>query len=234
MAKKKKILLFIVEGSTDEISLGLILSKLFDDENVKFKVVRGDITAHKDSTPTNIINKVNEQIKAFLDNNHFFKKDIAKVVHLVDIDGVYVDDDTIVEKSGIEGIMYFEDRMEAPNKINAIERNNRKRTLLNKLYTTTKIGGLDYKMYFFCCNLEHVLHNDQNVPNDIKVELAYEFSDKFAENVSEFVEFINSPEFKVEGEYLDTWEFLKEGKNSLSRYSNFHLFFEKDKKDTDE
>ena len=43
MAKnKKKILLFIVEGKTDEIALGLILSKLFNDDNVKFKVVRGD------------------------------------------------------------------------------------------------------------------------------------------------------------------------------------------------
>lgn len=225
---KKKILLFIVEGPTDEISLGLILSKLFDNENVKFKVVRGDITSHKDSTSTNIINKVSEQIKAFLDNNHFSKTDIARVVHLVDIDGVYVDDDAVIEKSDLESIMYFEDHMEAPNKINAIERNKRKRTLLNKLYTTTKIARLDYKMYFFCCNLEHVLHNDQNVERDKKGKLAEEFRDRFAENVSEFLEFINSPEFRVDGEYLNTWEFLKEGKNSLSRSSNFHLFFEKD------
>ena len=229
MAKnKKKILLFIVEGKTDEIALGLILSKLFNDDNVKFKVVRGDITSDKDSTQTNIIKKVNEQIKAFLDNNHFSKKDITRVVHLVDIDGVYVDDASVVEKSDLRCIMYFVDRIEAPNKINAIARNNKKRTLLNKLYTTTKISGLDYKMYFFCCNLEHVLHNQQNAADDTKAELAYEFSDRFAENVSEFVEFINSSEFKVEGEYLDTWEFLKEGKNSLSRYSNFHLFFNKE------
>ncbi|MDY2735515.1 hypothetical protein [Intestinibacter sp.] len=231
---KKKILLFIVEGPTDESSLGLILSRLFKDENVRFEVVHGDITSDIKSNPTNIKKRINELINYFLANNHFSKKDIAKVVHLVDIDGVYVDDDTVVEESSLKEIMYFEDHMEAPNKINAIERNNRKRNLLNKLYTTKKIGGLDYKMYFFCCNLEHVLHNEQNVPDDTKAELAYEFSDRFAENVSGFVEFINSPKFKVEGEYLDTWEFLKEGKNSLSRSSNFHLFFEKDKKDIDD
>ena len=227
MAKnKKKIVLFIVEGKTDEISLGLILSKLLDDRNVKFKVVRGDITSDKDSTPTNIIRKVNEQIKIFLDNNHFSKKDIASVVHLVDIDGVYVDAAAVVEKSDLNNIMYFEDHMEVQNKVNAIKRNEKKRILLNKLYTTTKIGGLDYKMYFFCCNLEHVLHDEQNVERDRKEDLACEFRDRFAENVDEFVKFINSPKFKVEGEYLETWEFLKRDKNSLSRLCNFHLFFE--------
>ena len=152
-----------------------------------------------------------------------------KVVHLVDIDGVYIDDADVIENSDLEGIMYFEDRMEAPNKIKVVERNKSKRLLLNKLYTTTKISTFDYKMYFFCCNLEHVLHNERNADDDIKADLAYEFSDRFAEDVSEFVEFINSPEFKVEGEYLETWQFLKEGKNSLSRASNFHLLFDKDK-----
>ena len=62
MAKKqKKILLFIVEGPTDEISLGLILSKLFDNEDVKFKVVRGDITSDRGSNSQNIIKKVLEK-----------------------------------------------------------------------------------------------------------------------------------------------------------------------------
>ncbi len=234
MAKKqKKILLFIVEGPTDEISLGLILSKLFDNEDVKFKVVRGDITSDRGSNSQNIIKKVNKQIKAFLDNNHFTKKNIKKVIHLVDIDGVYIDDADVIENKQIDGILYFEDHMEAPDRKCAIERNKQKKLLLNKLCTTTEISKIDYKMYFFCCNLEHVLHNNQNADDDSKRDLALSFSDMYAENPNEFITFINSSEFKAEGDYAETWEVLKKDKNSLSRLSNFHLLFGEDKMDND-
>ena len=42
--KTKKIILFIVEGISDQTSLALVLSKLIKTENVMFHIVRGDIT----------------------------------------------------------------------------------------------------------------------------------------------------------------------------------------------
>jgi len=46
-------------------------------------------------------------------------------------------------------------------------------------------------------------------------------------NEDAFVEFIRNEEFAVQGEYRETWEFIKLNGNSLKRYSNFQLFFQK-------
>ncbi len=95
--KIKKILLFIVEGVTDQNSLALVLSKIVQNESVKFHIVSGDITSDRFTTSVNAITKVNDQIKIFLERNPYFKKsDILKVIHLIDTDGAYIADEKIV------------------------------------------------------------------------------------------------------------------------------------------
>jgi hypothetical protein len=58
--KTKKIILFIVEGISDQTSLALILSKLVKSENVKFQIVNGDITSDRSTNVANAMIKVNE------------------------------------------------------------------------------------------------------------------------------------------------------------------------------
>ena len=41
----------------------------------------------------------------------------------------------------------------------------------------------------------------------------------------EFLEFINSKSLKVEGNYKETWHFIKQELNSVNRYSNLWLVF---------
>lgn len=67
--KTKKVVLFIVEGISDQTSLALILSKLIKSENVRFHILNGDITSDYQTTGVNAITKVNEQIKRFLNSN---------------------------------------------------------------------------------------------------------------------------------------------------------------------
>ena len=43
---KKKIILFIVEGPSDETSLSTVLSRIFSSSSVKFQVIHGDIYCH--------------------------------------------------------------------------------------------------------------------------------------------------------------------------------------------
>lgn len=50
MANTKKVILFIVEGITDKISLEGILSTLIETENVKFQITEGDMTTEKGIT----------------------------------------------------------------------------------------------------------------------------------------------------------------------------------------
>ena len=61
----KKVILFIVEGITDEISIGHIVTKLNNDDKVYFQVVNRDITSDEHSNVTNILNKIYEQIKFY-------------------------------------------------------------------------------------------------------------------------------------------------------------------------
>ena len=69
-AKSKKVVLFIVEGITDEISLALVLSKIIEkDKLVRFKVINGDITSEYGTSSSNILNKITKVIKEFIDRD---------------------------------------------------------------------------------------------------------------------------------------------------------------------
>lgn len=81
-------------------------------------------------------------------------------------------------------------------------------------------------MYYFSCNLEHVLHDEINMHDDMKRTAAIEFSESYYGKESEFIDFINNKKISVQGNYKETWDFIKEYNHSLMRYSNFHLFFE--------
>ena len=49
----KKIILLIVEGITEDISLRGILSEIFNDKKIEFCLVRTDITTREDIKPNN-------------------------------------------------------------------------------------------------------------------------------------------------------------------------------------
>ena len=98
MMKTKKIILFIVEGITDEMSLSLILSKLVQDSSVQFHVINQDITADFNSNCQNIIRKIDSQVKKFLAQNNGLKKtDIKEIIHLVDTDGAFIKEDFVMK-----------------------------------------------------------------------------------------------------------------------------------------
>ena len=69
MARLKKIVLFIVEGITDEMSLSLILSKLIDDSSVQFHVINQDITADFNSTVKILSGKLMVKLEVLAQNN---------------------------------------------------------------------------------------------------------------------------------------------------------------------
>lgn len=225
LRNNRKIVLFIVEGITDEISLGLVLSKIIEKGKlIRFKVVRGDITTEYGTSSSNILNKITNLIKEFIAKDIYRKKDIHKVIHIVDTDGVYIDNGLIIQKD-INFIEYSTQKIFTKNIENIIKRNEQKRQVLNKLIGTNNVyKDLPYEIYFFSSNLEHVLHNNQNVSDDRKQSYADKFADRFADDPSKFIEFINNNEFAVNGDYNDTWNFIKEGINSLNRYTNFHLY----------
>ena len=83
----KKVILFIVEGITDETSLARILKEIFEDKKIYFQVVNTDITSELTNNNMNIITKINNEIKKSISRNYFKKSDIIQIIHVVDLDG---------------------------------------------------------------------------------------------------------------------------------------------------
>lgn len=226
MTKTKKIILFIVEGITDEMSLSLILSKLVQDSSVQFQVINQDITADFNSNCQNIIRKIDSQVKLFLSQNNGLKKtDIKEIIHLVDTDGAFIKEDFVVEDMKQEKTFYTRNSIVTNKRDLIVERNERKSCILNKLYQTNQIGRIAYKVYFFSCNLEHILHNCQNTPHEKKCAYSYDFVDRYVGREKDFVNYLSCNDFSIPGDYKETWQFIKEDCNSLNRYCNFHLYF---------
>ena len=63
---KKKVMLFIVEGPTDETSLSTVLNRIFSSATVKFQVIHGDILTRDFTSSDKIVAAVWEQVKEFM------------------------------------------------------------------------------------------------------------------------------------------------------------------------
>ena len=126
---------------------------------MQFVVVHGDITLKDYVSADNIIKKIKGQIEAVKNKYPYQWGDFIRIVHIVDMDGVYIPDEA-VRAADVEAVRYFEDHIEAKNVLEIRARNKRKGEILYKLRTTGKIRGIPYQIYFNSCNLEHVLYGE--------------------------------------------------------------------------
>ena len=155
----------------------------------------------------------------------YSQDDFIKVIHIVDMDGVYIPDRDIVE-ADVEEIQYYEDHIEAKGANITAERNKRKGDILYKLRKTGKINGIPYRVYFNSCNLEHVLYGElKDYSDEEKQILSDDFADRYDGKVGEFIEFILSPDIAVQGTHQKTWDYIEKDLNSLKRHTNMHLIF---------
>lgn len=223
---EKKVVAVIVEGPSEEAALGSILKEYFSDEEVRFVVVHGDITIKDYTSVDNIISKINDLVDTVKRRYGYDIEDFLKIIHIVDTDGVFTKDKVVF--SDVDSVMYYPNRIEARNVEYIKDRNKRKAEILFKLYTSGKVNGIKYKIYFNSCNLEHVLYNQLKDFTDAeKEEMSDDFAEMYEGKVDEFIDFISSKSIAVEGNYRQTWKFIEKDTNSLNRFSNMHLIFEK-------
>lgn len=225
---EKKIVVVIVEGPSDKAALSGVMKEFFSSDEVQFAVVHGDITVHDYVTKDKIIEKVNQQIDKVRGRYCYGYDDFIKIIHIVDMDGAYMDDDKILEVEKEEKYtLYYEDHVETDDRNKIIQRNKNKRDILLKLNRTGKVHGIPYRIYFNSCNLEHVLYGElKDFSDDEKEELSDDFADKYEGQVEEFIKFISSPDIAIEGNYNETWKYIEKENRSLKRGSNMNLIFE--------
>lgn len=222
--KQRKVVLFLVEGYSDEVALAPLLSKILIDNNVQIKVVHGDITADKNVNPQNIISKIYNKVKEQLSDFSLKRSDLQQIIHIVDMDGAYVTDDKVVERSDVKKTIYSSREILAHNADNMRKRNDRKRNNIDRISHLHSINNIPYQVYYMSANLDHVLYNKPNNPDEAKVIDAINFSKKYKGDTSKFIQFMTESSFFVGNTYLDSWKYIKQEEHSLERHTNFGLY----------
>lgn len=225
MAKTKKVLLFLVEGITDKETLGLILSKLMNTEDVHFEITGGDITSRYGVNHKNVKNKVWDYVKGFMIKSRYQKTDILKIIHLIDTDGAFVPDE-LIRESKTERIQYCSDHINTSNVSEIMKRNHNKTEVSRCLSQIPGLGGIPYQIYYFSRNLEHVLHGTvEEMTKEEKMDLADEFLDRYTDTPEEFIHLLQDVSGNAGDDYKESWKFIFEGPNSLQRHSNLGIIW---------
>lgn len=221
---RKKVVLFIVEGITDKISLEIIMQDLINKNNeVIFDVVRGDITTDNKINNSNIKNRITEIIKDG-GKRKFLPENYQEVIHLVDMDAAFISEDKIFHDNRLDRFFYTEKGIFANDIDKVIKRNKKKQQLL-KLMSTTKtvFKSVPYRVFYFSSNLEHVLHNIIDVADQDKRDFAYNFEDDYIDDKVGFIDFMCKSSFSVNKNYKDSWDFICQNNNSMKRYTNIDI-----------
>lgn len=235
--QERKIVLFLVEGTSDIEALEGCFEEIYEQLNIEFKPLKCDITADENTTRNNIELLLTERIDDFIKkHSEINDKDILEVIQIVDMDGAGVAPEK-VKQSDIGKTYYTEEYIMAKDRNRLTARNIRKRDILGLLREKDcieKKGSdiennykLPYRIYYFSRNLEHALYNKlEEFTKEEKKELAMNFADEYTERPIEFIKLLTSPEIKVHGNYRETWKYIFLDSNSLHRGSNLHLIFE--------
>ena len=225
-----KIVLFIVEGRTDELALGRVLSKLVGDSSgcgVKFGITRGDITSSyvfgEEPSSSTIKKRVQSTVRSFLERDKLSWNDLSSIILITDTDGAFVEDALVWFNQEEPSLRYFNDHIETGDASSLRRRNKCKSSCLKVLVSTHFMTyarrKVPFRVAYMSRNLEHALSDyAQEASTEKKVELARRFTGNYGLNTSEFLELL--AEIAPPGTYQDSWNYIFDQSNSLKRGSN--------------
>ncbi|MEG1066827.1 MAG: hypothetical protein RSD85_04670 [Erysipelotrichaceae bacterium] len=151
--------------------------------------------------------------------------DIEKVIIFTDIDGCYLKENKIKYCENDTSFRYENDGIYTDRIKSAVNRNIVKSHNLNTISTMNKTNNKILEVYYFSCNLDHVLHVERNLKKEEKINKAIDFSDKYTSNEAEFINFIFDENIAPYMEYDESWLEIKKDDNSLKRSTNLNVFF---------
>lgn len=230
--KPKQVILVIVEGMSDKTVLSGLLPKLFGDYVFRFKIVHGDILTQASVTRDEILAHVNKQLSYAMQEYKYRADDIKEVIHLVDMDGVYINQESIKEVKEISHIQYGREVMYVKD-FNQIVRRNKQKTLnLSRLIEATYLKRsnrrIPYSLYYMSINLDHVVCNDPNLPSPyLKAKASYDFVETFRGKESSFIEFTKRLILGEANSYITSWKVIENSRHALTRATNLYFFLNK-------
>lgn len=223
---RKKIVLVIVEGPSDDAALGVILSKLYDKNTVHVEIMHGDITTDRSIAPVDIVKALGDIVKRYAESMHFKQMHFQQVIHLIDMDGAYIPDEKVVENPDADKPVYSLTDIQTSKREQFLLRNDHKRSKIERICGMQKVwGSIPYRAYYMSSNLDHVLYDKLNSSDEEKENDAYAFAKKYKDDIDGFLEFILDSDFSRMDGYRESWAFIKKGCHSLERFTNLGLCF---------
>ena len=273
--QKPNIVVFLVEGESDQIVLETpmaeLIFKAFPEYEVRFALQEkridrngeeleqadedelddfdeyieeeytygGDITTSSYVTPENIeIKIVNRFIMPMTRKEGIYPKRIAKIIHIVDLDGAFLADSRVVDVGGEQNRNdpYYDDEhgiISTKNIEGICNRNHRKRENLDALIGLTKemikvkSKRIPYEVYYFSSNMDHYVNHDANISGG-KKNKARQFLRQYGLNTTMFCDFfIGDKDSAGHVGYYESWDLAKENSNSVKRLTNIDFLIQK-------
>ena len=224
---RKKIVFIIVEGPSDDTALGVLLNRIYDPDFVHVHITHGDITSDYDSDTSNIIKRIQNMVDGYAKSNHLSKSRFLEIVHIADMDGAYIPDDSVIEDVNADKPFYTLRNIRTDDPEGIRNRNQIKRLNLNRLCATTKIWGIPYQIYYMSCNLDHVFYDKQNSSDEEKETDAINFAKKYKNRIQDFISLMSDPVLLRSEDYVESWKYIREDHHSLERCSNLGICLNK-------
>lgn len=227
--KSKQVILVIVEGMSDKTVLSGLLPKIFGDYVFRFKIVHGDLLTQTTINRDEILKNVNKQLSYAMNEYKYRADDIKEVIHLVDLDAVYIDEKRIVENQDISRIQYGKDVMYVKDYSQIIRRNKQKTLNLSRLISSSylKRSGrkINYSLYYMSINLDHVVADNPNLASPyLKAKASYDFVEKFRMKEDSFFDFAKALVVPGASDFQNSWKLVASNENALRRATNLYFY----------
>ena len=133
---RKKVVLVIVEGPSDDTALGVMLNQIYDKDKVHVHIMHGVITTRKGVRSDNIVAKIGDEVCKYAKSNHYTSRHFKQIIHIVDMDGAYIPKENVILDLEHDEISYESDGIHTPDQQGIIERNKQKTDNLYRLRGT--------------------------------------------------------------------------------------------------
>ena len=153
------------------------------------------------------------------------KSDIWSIVQIFDTDGAYAPD-TAAVCGETNDLLYSTTQISCSNVQKILDRNYRKKELMDYLLSINEIRGIPYTWYYMSSNLDHSLYNQQNLGKEQKGAFADAFYSEFRGKEKLFIDFLEEEAVNgVPDSFPASWRYIREDLHSLERHTNLHLYF---------
>jgi hypothetical protein len=233
-SNRKRVVLLIVEGESDETLLIDRLRELFKEHDIRFEPQHGDILYDIKKQGKPIKDIIGETVKEVLIKRKYKPSDILAVIHIIDTDGCLIPEDKVVIDNQQEVLTFYQNNcISVPNgdqRNNILTRNEIRSRNIRTMNSVRAIvsNKYNYQMFYFSRNLEHVIFNEPNPCSETKVDNIESFLDDLTlpleNHLKQYMPVLSQRSYN--DQYSESWSIVSQGVKSLQRSTNVPLIFD--------